>query len=69
VTTSRVDGPLVLNPIDEQARISTNNAAQSGLSAIEILEMCADQLPHDVPPPQPAPDGRGGRGGRGGKKQ
>jgi hypothetical protein len=62
IATSRVEGPLVLNPIDEQSRISTNNAAQSGLSAIEILEMCADQLPHDVPPPEQFPSGRGGRG-------
>jgi hypothetical protein len=69
VTTTRIEGPLVLNPIDEQSRINTNNAAQSGLSAIEILEMCADQLPHDVPPPESTPAGRGGRGQRGGKKQ
>ena len=67
LTTTRVEGPLVLNPVDEAPRISTNGAAQSGLSAIEILELCADQLPTEVPPPDPFPGGRGGRGGRGGQ--
>ncbi len=66
VTTTRIEGPLVLNPVDEAARISTNGAAQSGLAAIEILEMCKDQLPTEVPPPEQFPGGRGGRGGRGG---
>jgi hypothetical protein len=66
VRTTHVEGPLVLNPIDEAARISTNGAAQSGLSAIEILELCADQLPTEVPPPEQFPT-RGGRGGRGGR--
>lgn len=65
VRTSRVEGPLVLNPVDESPRIGTNGAAQSGLTAIEVLELCADQLPTEVPPPQQFPGGRGGRGGRG----
>jgi hypothetical protein len=65
LATTRVEGPLVLNPVDEAGRVSTNGAAQSGLSAIEILELCADQLPTAVPPPEPFPFGRGGRGGRG----
>jgi len=67
VTTTRVEGPHVLNPVDEAPRISTNGAAQSGLSAIEILELCADQLPVEVPPPAPPGEGRSGRGGRGGR--
>ena len=29
LVTTRVEGPLVLNPIDEQPRVSTNGAAQS----------------------------------------
>ncbi len=67
VTTTRVAGALVLNPVDEAPRISTNGAAQGGLSAIEILELCRDQLPTEVPPPEALPGGgRGGRGGRGG---
>lgn len=66
VATRRVEGNLVLNPFDEAVRLSTNGAAQSGLSAIEILELCADQLPTEVPPPQPLP-GRGGRA-RGGDR-
>jgi len=65
VVTTRISGSLVLNPVDEAARISTNGAAQSGLSAIEILEMCKDQLPTEVPPPETSPAGRTGRGARG----
>jgi YetA-like protein len=65
LVTTRIDGALALNPIDESARTSTNGAAQSGLSAIEILELCADQLPTEVPPPSAFPSGRGGRSGRG----
>jgi hypothetical protein len=65
--TTRINPPEVLNPIDEAPGVSTNTTAQSSLTAIEILEMCADQLPHD---PLPAPTGgfggRGGRGARGG---
>lgn len=67
VVTTRVEGPLVLNPVDEAARISTNGAAQSGLSAIEILELCKDQLPTEVPPPEALPVRRGGGGGPGGQ--
>jgi hypothetical protein len=59
-----VEGPLVLNPVDEAARVGTNGAAQSGLAAIEILELCADQLPTEAPAAAPE-GGRGGRGGRG----
>lgn len=48
VQTTRVDGPDVLNPIDEARRVSTNSSAQNALVAIEVLEMCADQLPDTV---------------------
>ena len=47
--TRRIEGPDALNPLDESARVSTNSAAQAGLLAIEILELCADQLPTEVP--------------------
>ena len=47
--TQRVEGPDVLNPIDEAPRVGTNGAAQSSLIAIEVLEMCGDQLPESVP--------------------
>jgi hypothetical protein len=65
ISTVRVEGPLVLNPVDENPRISTNFAAQWGLTAMEVLELCADQLPVDVPPPQPFPQPGGARGSRG----
>ena len=61
VVTSRVSGPLVLNPVDEAPRLSTNAAAQGGLSAIEILELCRDQLPVELPTPEPASPERGRR--------
>lgn len=52
VTPHRMTGPDVLNPVDEAARVGTNGAAQSGLTAIEVLELCADVLPNEVPPPE-----------------
>ncbi|NBQ57049.1 MAG: hypothetical protein EBU32_01360 [Opitutaceae bacterium] len=48
----RIEGPEVLNSIDESPRVSTNSAAQAGLLAIEILELCADQLPIEAPAPR-----------------
>jgi hypothetical protein len=48
--TKRIDGAEALNPLDEAARVGTNGTAQSSLLAIEILEMCADQLPQAMPP-------------------
>ena len=59
----RVAGPDVLNPIDETV-VSTNSAAQSSLSAIEVLAMCAGQLPAELPgkpgevPAEQTPPGR-----------
>jgi hypothetical protein len=44
----RIEGPDVLNPIDETV-VSTNTAAQSGLMMIEVLAMCDKALPADVP--------------------
>ena len=57
----RLDGPDVLNPIEEALGVSTNEAAQSGLTIIELLELCKDQLP--TAPIIPAP--RGERDARG----
>lgn len=50
VQTQRVEGPHVLNPIDEAPSVNTNNAAQSALETIAILEMCADHVPSEAPP-------------------
>jgi hypothetical protein len=43
-----VGGPEVLNPIEETV-VSTNSAAQSSLSAIEVMALCGDQLPAEAP--------------------
>ena len=41
----RIEGPAVLQPIDEAAWISTNDAAQWSLAAIQNLALIGDQLP------------------------
>jgi hypothetical protein len=46
-----------LNPIDESPGVSTNNTAQWSLNAIEVLEMCANQMP-EPDPERPGPAGR-----------
>jgi hypothetical protein len=55
VTTSLVRSPDALNPVHEAPRVSTNDAAQSSLTSIEILALCADHLPTVLPPPPPLP--------------
>ncbi len=42
-------GPDVLNADEEDPTMSTNSAAQTGLTTIEILELCKDQLPAEAP--------------------
>lgn len=46
-----VSGPDSLNPVHEAPGISTNEAAQSGMTIIEILALCADALPNELPQP------------------
>ena len=41
----RVQGPAVLNPVDEAAWVSTNESAQWGLAAIECLAYASEALP------------------------
>ncbi|MEO7143503.1 MAG: Tat pathway signal sequence domain protein [Bryobacteraceae bacterium] len=43
-TVTHVEGPAVLEPLDEVTGISTNSTAQGCLEAIEILEMCGDRI-------------------------
>jgi len=40
-----VSGADSLNPVHEDPRVMTNEASQTGLSTIELLELCKDQLP------------------------
>ena len=56
--TRHVQGPDVLNPIDEAPRMGTNSVAQISLEAIEVVAMCADQLPDEVPKAIPGPPDR-----------
>ena len=44
-SATHFEGPTVLEPIEEIPGVSTNNTAQSCLEAIEMLEMCGEQLP------------------------
>ncbi len=62
-TLHRIEGAESINPVDEVAGASTNDAAQSSLTAIEILELCKDQLPANPLPPDEGARG-GNRGGR-----
>jgi hypothetical protein len=48
-------GADVLNPTSEAPGVSTNDAAQSGLTMIESLALLGDALPQELPPP-PARD-------------
>jgi len=50
-STVHVEGSDVLNPIDEAPSVGTNGAAQTSLTAIEVLSMCADKLPENPPKP------------------
>jgi len=49
IETRLISGPEVLHPVEEAEHVSTNGTAQSSLTAIEVLEMCADQLPDTMP--------------------
>jgi PcRGLX-like protein C-terminal alpha/alpha toroid domain len=42
--STHLEGPAVLEPIDEVTGVTTNTTAQGCLEAIELLEMCGDQL-------------------------
>jgi hypothetical protein len=53
-----ISPPDSLNPVQEDTMISTNEASQTGLSTIQLLELCKDHLPTDAavrtaPPPRP----------------
>jgi hypothetical protein len=48
--TTHFEGTAVMEPIDEIPGLSTNSTAQSCLEAIELLEMCGDQLGQRVLP-------------------
>jgi hypothetical protein len=61
-----VSGPDSLNPVQEDPRMSTNEASQTSLTCIEVLELCRDILPTEAavrhvrqfrgrPPAPPAP--------------
>jgi hypothetical protein len=43
-----VVGPDSLQPVEEDPRMSTNEAGQTGLSIIQVLEFCKDQLPTEA---------------------
>jgi hypothetical protein len=43
-----VSGADSLRPVEEDARVSTNEASQTALQCIEVLELCKDQLPTEA---------------------
>jgi hypothetical protein len=56
--TRHVEGPDVLNAIEEAPFMSTNSTAQSSLTAIQVLELCKDTLPETMPPAEARPPRR-----------
>ena len=44
LNTRRIEGPMVLNPVDEAAWVSTNDSAQWGLAAIQNLALVGKHL-------------------------
>ena len=46
---TRIDGPEVMEPVDEAAFLGTNGCAQYGLSAIANLALIGDHLPEQIP--------------------
>ncbi len=63
-----VSGAESLNPVHEAPGVSTNDAAQTSLTLIEILELCGDALPNELPAPDPNTGFGRGRGGRGNRE-
>jgi hypothetical protein len=47
-TQHLVTGADSLRPVEEDPRMSTNEASQTGLQTIEVLELCKDQLPTEA---------------------
>ena len=45
----RIEGPEVLNPLEEGPGMDTNSAAQDGLTTIAVLGMVGDKLPEEMP--------------------
>jgi hypothetical protein len=43
-----VTGADSLRPVEEDARLQTNEASQTALQCIEVLELCKDQLPAEA---------------------
>ncbi len=43
--STRIDGPAVLNPVDENFGLSTNASSQWGCTAIQMLALVGDQIP------------------------
>jgi hypothetical protein len=44
MAATQVKGPDVVTPIEDVMGLSTNSVAQGCLEAIEVLEMCGDQM-------------------------
>jgi hypothetical protein len=61
-----VDGPNALSPVTDSSLADTNGDSQRSLATIEVLELCADQLPMDAAAANRGGARGGGRRGGGG---
>jgi hypothetical protein len=67
--TRLIEGPEVLNPLEDGPGMNTNNAAQDGLTTIAILGIVGDRLPQDLPQQDESTGGFRGRGRSGGNRR
>jgi len=44
LSTQRISGSTVLNPVDEATGVSTNGSAQWGLAAMQVSALIADEI-------------------------
>ncbi len=65
----QIEGPEVLNPLEEGPGMNTNSAAQDGLTTIAVLGMVGEHLPEEMPQQEERTRGFRGRDRTGGARR